>query len=148
MSTPLPKGFHLHAAAGHYEISAGPPFPSLRMQLHGRRPALTFEPQTLTQVVYRVEASRGYDSQGDLWSPGYFRVDLGKDEDANLVASTEPWETSRPCGRMRRPRPSGSGAPRLLAQFRSGTQTGMVCELVLAADQFIIRPAAGAKTPP
>ena len=141
VSTPLPKGFHLHAAAGHYEISAGPPFPSLRMQLHGRRPALTFEPQTLTQVVYRVEASRGYDSQGDLWSPGYFRVDLGKDEDANLVASTEPWETIealRPDEATEAERQRRTG---LLAQFRSGTQTGMVCELVLAADQFLIRPA-------
>ena len=29
---------------------------------------------------------------GDLWSPGYFRVDLSCDHVATLVASTEAWE--------------------------------------------------------
>ena len=28
-----------------------------------------------------------------LWSPGYFRVDLTRDHDVTLVASTEAWET-------------------------------------------------------
>ena len=38
------------------------------------------------------EESRGYDSAGELWSPGYFRVALGRGASATLVASTEAWE--------------------------------------------------------
>ena len=46
------------------------------------------------EVLYRVEESRGYDARrATLWSPGYFRVDLTRDQDATLVASTESWET-------------------------------------------------------
>jgi predicted glycogen debranching enzyme len=92
VSTALPKDVQLHAADGRYEISAGPQLPALRMRFHGRQPAFTVEPRILTQFLYRLEGSRGYDSEGDLWSPGYFRVDLGKGEDATLVASTESWE--------------------------------------------------------
>ena len=43
-------------------------------------------------LLYRVEESRGYESQGNLWSPGYFRADLDHNRDVTLTASTEPWE--------------------------------------------------------
>ena len=64
------------------------------MKLFGQRPAFTSEPQHLTQFLYRMEESRGYDSQGDLWSPGYFRVgSRSRVKNVALVASTESWET-------------------------------------------------------
>jgi hypothetical protein len=44
-------------------------------------------------VGYRTEGARGYESRGDLWSPGYFRADLGVGEAVTLIASTESWET-------------------------------------------------------
>ncbi len=93
VSTPLPKGFRLFSEDGRHELSAGPDLPTLRMKLFGQRPAFTSEPQQLTQLLYRMEESRGYDSQGDLWSPGYFRVDLARGDNVALVASTESWET-------------------------------------------------------
>ena len=34
-------------------------------------------------MLYRVEESRGYDSRGDLWSPGYFRADLAREQDGD-----------------------------------------------------------------
>ena len=30
----------------------------------------------IPSLLYRIEESRGYESTGDLWSPGHFRVDL------------------------------------------------------------------------
>ena len=46
-------------------------------------------------ILYWTEQNRGYESQGTLWSPGYFRVDLTEGEQATLIASTEAWETMR-----------------------------------------------------
>ena len=67
------RGFRLHSEDGRHELSAGPELPTLRITLFGQRPAFTSEPRQLTQLFFRMEESRGYDSQGDLWSPGYFR---------------------------------------------------------------------------
>ena len=74
-------------------LSAGPDLPRLRLLLQGQSRAFTIEGQRLREVLYRIEESRGYDSNGELWAPGYFRVDLSLDASATLTVSTEPWET-------------------------------------------------------
>ncbi len=52
----------------------------------------------LEGVFYAVEARRGYESVGDLWSPGFFGADLSLDGEAvALTASTEPWEVIGRC---------------------------------------------------
>src|SRR6266513_2677396 len=38
------------------------------------------------------EQSRGYAYEGDLWSPGFFHIDLHEHDSATLVGSTEKWE--------------------------------------------------------
>ena len=45
------------------------------------------------QIRLPLEAQRGYESTGDLWSPGFFRVELTPDEPTTLIASVESWET-------------------------------------------------------
>ena len=92
VSTPLPTHFVLMAEDERYEISAGTELPSLRMMLYGQRTAFTVETRKIPNVLFRIEGLRGYEHTGDLWSPGYFRVDLSQDHMATLVASTEPWE--------------------------------------------------------
>ena len=141
VSTPLPKGFRLFSEDGRHELSAGPELPTLRMKLFGQRPAFTSEPQQLTQLLYRMEESRGYDSQGDLWSPGYFRVDLARGDNVALVASTESWETIlalTPDGVLEA---ETQRRGRLLGAAQPATHSSLASELVLAADQFIIVPA-------
>lgn len=140
VSTPLPDDFQFHAAQNRYQISAGPQLPDLRMQLHGQRAAFTFEPQTITRLFYRTEESRGYESQGDLWSPGCFRVDLRKGNDANLVASTESWEILEALHPEEAARAERERRARLLARPVPRAHEDVARELVLAADQFIIRP--------
>jgi predicted glycogen debranching enzyme len=141
VSTPLPKDFHFCAVRDRYEISAEPQLPTLRLRLHGRRAAFTCEPRTLSQVLYRVEGSRGYESEGDLWSPGYFRVDLCKEEEVHLVASTESWESIEALHPEEAALAERDRRKRLLAESDPRTRAGIASELVLAADQFIIRPA-------
>jgi predicted glycogen debranching enzyme len=140
VNTPLPKGFRLVSENGRHELLAGPELPSLRMKLIGQRPAFTSEPQYLTQLLYRMEESRGYDSQGDLWSPGYFRVDLVRGEDAALVASTEPWETILALSPDNVIEAETERRARLLGAAHQLTQSALASELVLAADQFLIVP--------
>src|SRR5204863_1605239 len=89
----LAAPYKLTAVDGRYEISAARrKLPALRMRLHGRESAFTIAPSKIPQVVYRIEQQRGYAYEGELWSPGFFRVDLTERSTATLVGSTEPWD--------------------------------------------------------
>jgi len=141
VSTPLPSEFEFHAADSHYEISAGPQLPVLRLYVQGAEPAFGYQPKTLSHLVYRVERERGYDCEGELWSPGSFRIDLRTGEAVTLVASTEPWdvvEALRPDEAVEGERQRRG---RLLAGANSDPHDETARELVLASDAFIIRPA-------
>ncbi|GAC1464087.1 MAG: amylo-alpha-1,6-glucosidase [Isosphaeraceae bacterium] len=153
--------YRFTASADRYEISAGE-IPPLRLTMRGRAPAFTLDAATTTQITYSLEAQRGYESLGNLWSPGYFRVELTPDEPTSLVASVEPWETMLALdpeeatrserGRRRRMiatarrhieglddcEPPPSAKRRRALPSLSG---GMDAELVMAAEQFLITPA-------
>src|SRR5216110_3508100 len=89
----LAAPYKLTVVDGRYEIAAARrKLPALRMRLHGRESAFTIAPCKIPQVVYRIEQQRGYSYEGELWSPGYFRVDLTERTTATLVGSTEPWD--------------------------------------------------------
>ena len=111
------------------------------MVLHGPGRSFVLGAETTRQVHYLQEEIRGYASVGDLWSPGYFRVDLHKDEEIAMVVSTESWEVInalRPseallCERTRR--------GRLIMKTRKHIVDSTAGELTLAADQFLITPA-------
>src|SRR3989442_6317794 len=62
------------------------------MKLCADQSAFTIAAKQIPQVFYRTEQSRGYADQGDLWSPGFFYVDLEESESATLVGSTEKWD--------------------------------------------------------
>ncbi len=145
VSEPLPGSFSIHEKVGHLEFDSRPGLPSLRMQVQGVRTAFTIERSTLPEVLYSIEASRGYERTGALWSPGYFRGDLSCDHSMILVASTEPWqvvealdpETAREIELERR--------RHLVSQAPAAARQGLGAELVLAADQFLIKPAGRVK---
>jgi predicted glycogen debranching enzyme len=130
------------AATGHqYELSAGPDLPTLRMMLAGTRPALTLDEKGATGVPYQMEETRGYQWRGSLWSPGYFRADAEVGEQVSLIASAEPWDTVEALS------PDGAAGAeverrrRLVAIASVPDAESFAGELVLAADQFIVRPA-------
>ena len=140
VSTPLPTRFTLTVEEDRYEVSAGAELPSLRMMLDGQRTAFTVETRKIPNVLFRIEGLRGYEHTGDLWSPGYFRVDLSQDHTATLVASTESWEVIcalQPAEALLAER---ERRQRLLDTAHTEARTGLGAELLLAADQFVIRP--------
>ncbi|QDU29772.1 Amylo-alpha-1,6-glucosidase [Anatilimnocola aggregata] len=127
---------------GRIELTAPGPLPPLRMLVHGEQVAITLEGTHLPNVIYRVEESRGYEALGELWSPGYFRADLSVDRPVTLVASTESWETIGAITPEQATEYEASRRNQLLKMAHPALQKGPASELTLAADQFLITPAA------
>ena len=140
ISEPWTDPYIVTIVEDHYEIRRSADSPPLRLHLMGRGSSATFEKGILKDHFYRVEARRGYDSQGVLWCPGRFRVKLGSDAGATLFASTESWETIQAVS------PEGALSAdierksRLFTASSPEARTGLGSELVLAADQFMIVP--------
>ncbi len=137
---------------GHdrYEVSAGTDLPPLRLMLEGQNAALTVDRIRIEKITYRLEELRGYPAQGDLWSPGFFHVDLRKDCDATLIASSETWEKMRAFTptlavqlESERRRRILLGASRNMHQDVRDLigKNATAAELMWAADQFLITPA-------
>ncbi|HWD00471.1 MAG TPA: amylo-alpha-1,6-glucosidase [Candidatus Sulfopaludibacter sp.] len=123
-----------------FEITSHPDYPPLRLLIFGPSSAFTFDRRETRSIPYPTERSRGYEWQGSLWSPGYFRSDLAAGDSLTLIASTEGWETVRALG----PDTSlGAETARrriLLATAPEEARAGLGAELVFAADQFLITP--------
>jgi predicted glycogen debranching enzyme len=134
--------YKVTAVEGRYEITGSRRrIPSLRMRLVGREAAFTLAASFIHQVVYRTEQQRGYAYEGDLWSPGFFQVDLGEERTATLIGSTEDWsiiDVLSPDAVLAAERERRA---RLLAQAVKPARAGVAAELVFAADQFVITPA-------
>jgi len=141
VSSPVPEDVSLIAKGARYEIVAGGGIPPLRFFFEGEGSAFTHEECLIRDVFYRTEHRRGYDSTGDLWSPGYFRVTIEKGRDAVLVASTEGWETVLALDPEEALAASRARRTRLFERVSEEARSGPAAELVLAADQFIISPA-------
>ena len=142
---PITEPYVLTAVEDRLEVTAPLQPPSLRMLVYGERRVFTVEGKTLRQSHYLDEESRGYESTGELWSAGYFGVDIAQGLDATLVASTEKWDTVRDLSPGDALHLEIERRRRLLAMAHTDTQGSMGAELVLAADQFIITPAGRAE---
>jgi len=142
VSEALGSSYEFRSVNRRFEIVLnGSTVPALRMLLDGPDPLFTIKGLRLDNVLYPVEESRGYQSHGDLWSPGYFTLGLRQARRSSFVASTESFET------MLALDPEGLLAAelgrrqRLIAQAQPTAREGVAAELVLAADQFIVTPA-------
>jgi predicted glycogen debranching enzyme len=142
VSQPLGWPYEFRAIVDRCEIvwkdSAMPP---LRMVLQAAGATFTLKGKRIENVLYPVEESRGYQSRGDLWSPGYYRFIARKGQVTALVASTESFETMTVLDSSHALAAERERRRRLIAQAAPVAREGIPAELVLAADQFIITPA-------
>ena len=141
VSTALAEAYTLTAVNDLCELVAGPELPHLRLLLHGQNRAFTIEGKPMREMLFRSEESRGYESTGELWTPGYFRVDLTRSSSATLVASTESWETIQALPPDQAFQAEHDRRARLLEIAGAAARTAVGAELVLAADQFLITPS-------
>ncbi len=138
---PLKHPYQLNVAGDHIEIAEEADHPALRLYLSGDRGTLTLDGGRFREVFYRVEADRGYESRGQMWSPGYFSAALDVDHDATLIASTESWRTVLALSPKEPMRRSGSVPAGWSRSAVPAAREGLGQHLNLAADQFIITPA-------
>jgi len=118
--------------------------PPLRICCVGLRSSLVLDGGHERNVQYRLERERGYESRGKLWNPGYVRIDLSPGEQATLVASTEEWDLLREIDPVAAHAAEMQRRARLLRQAPASARQGLGGRLVLAADQFVIRPTTRA----
>ncbi len=132
--------YKLSVYEDQFEIAAAADLPVLRLIVHGPSTAFTFDRKETSLIPYRTERHRGYEWQGSLWSPGYFRCDLVEGDLTTLVASTEEWRKIRVLSPEETFRAEMDRRKLLLQATLPPARTGPAAELVLAADQFIITP--------
>jgi predicted glycogen debranching enzyme len=142
LSTSLPAAYTLTAVEGRFEVHAASDLPPLRLFVHSAQSILTLERLQLSNG-YLEEHSRGYEHDGTVWSPGYFSFDLVRTgAEGTLVASTESWDVVSALTPGAAYQAEVLRSTRLLEQAPPEARMGVAAELVLAADQFVITPAA------
>lgn len=144
VNLPISNFYRTTVIQDRYEISQGL-FPPLRLKIEGDHSQFILENRILRNIFYRLEFKTGYASVGDLWSPGYFKVDLQADSGAALIASTEAWETISALTATEALKFELERRKQLLFAAPNHAKEGLGGELVLAADQFVINPASRVK---
>ncbi|HSH45383.1 MAG TPA: glycogen debranching enzyme N-terminal domain-containing protein, partial [Longimicrobiales bacterium] len=126
-----------------FDVSV-PDGPTLRMRCPVGEATFRVAPHVVTQILYRVEGSRGYASIGDVWAPGHLEARLEPGRPFDLLATAEdPELIGEPdhAGRLEAELERRSG----LVQLAGFHEDPIAGELALAADAFVISPATRAK---
>ncbi len=145
VSTPLAKKYALTITDDTYEIHAvDTDCPPLRMYCLPAKP-FTADRKKINDILFRTEETRGYESQGSMWSPGYFRFDLKPGEELTFIATTEQWDITTALMPGAAADAETGRRETLLGQANPAAQTGFGAELTLAADQFLILPSGRAE---
>jgi predicted glycogen debranching enzyme len=140
VGAPADQPYVLSAAGRRYEVSAGADLPALRLKLDGGFRSLTLDGDGWRETFYGLEAERGYDSRGPLWSPGHFTGEIAPGRDLTLIAGTEPWHviealTPDEAFDFERER-----RRRLVGLAPAAARQAPAADLVLAADSFLFKP--------
>jgi predicted glycogen debranching enzyme len=115
--------------------------PPLRLRFVAPEAGLLLDGGRFRHLTYRIEKARGYAYAGSLWSPGYFHTVMSAADEACLIASTESWDALLSAEPEQARSAEFERRSRLLIQARPEARNGTAGDLVLAADQFIIRPS-------
>jgi predicted glycogen debranching enzyme len=122
------------------DVVVGESVPTIRLAVRDHDAAFTVDAIS-EDLHYDLEEQRGYPADGNTWSPGYYKLDLAEHEQVTFIASTESpagfdalspnaaWDTEL------------DRRTRLLVAAGNPPPESLTAELVLAADQFVIKPA-------
>jgi len=115
--------------------------PVLRLFIRGAQATFRSSPRA-EEVEYSVEKARGYPAVGTLWNPGFFEVTLPASEPLTLIASTEDWTTLHALSPRESLAAERGRRKALVESAARRIDHPLVSELILAADQFLMIPAA------
>ena len=121
-------------------VNAGETVPTIRLAI--RDHVSTFTVHSVTEDLhYELEEQRGYPADGNTWSPGYYKLDLAEHEQVTFIASTERLAIIDALSPAEAWSTEIDRRSRLLVAAGSPDPRNLTAELVLAADQFVIKPA-------
>jgi predicted glycogen debranching enzyme len=138
VSEPLHEDYAFTSVEDHFTLTTSA-LPPLRFCVEGGFQFVAHVGRR-DQVIYPVEASRGYQAQGALWSPGTFVADIAPGESAALIASTEELDVMRATSVTEAFELELERKRRLLLSAAEPAQHASGPQLVIAADQFVIKP--------
>ena len=139
---PVSEALHEHyafAAEGNQVQLSAAGLPPLHLAVEGKFEFIQ-DPRRREQVGYAVEEARGYEFHGSLWSPGTFVLPVSPGNAVALVGSTEDPGVMQAMSAEEALDAEVERKRRLIEGAHPAAQTGAAGQLVLAADQFIIRP--------
>ncbi len=139
VNSPLDK-YKVTFSDHRYELSGSGNLPPLRLMLIAEGNGFEIHCETLRNLVFAIEKSRGYNFQGDLWSPGYLSADLSIGNEVTLVASTESWEVMAALSPHEAWDAERDRKRRLLIEAGPAQSDPTCRQLVWAADQFLFTP--------
>ncbi len=136
-----PAVFPVIVTNGRYEVALPGGFPSLKLCVRPHRGVFVADDVVSRSVSYRIERDRGSEHLEDLFSPGFFSIDLQAGESVALVASVESWDAlghhaSAILEAERR------RLMKLVARAPAVHRDDFAVQLLLAADQFIVLPGS------
>ena len=140
-NAPVADLYQLADADGWLRVSTPEDLPWLRMRVDDASVKFVADVQRRSELEFSMEKSRGYESQGSLWSPGYFIMELRPDAPVTFIASTERIEIATALSAPDAAACELERRRRLAYAANKNVQDAVGIELVLAADQFIITPA-------
>ena len=133
------------AGAIHEIAAAAGTLPALRLRICATSHEFAQKPRTIDEVRYPVERDRGYTDGGQLWSPGTFRLHLKAGETVAMIGSTEAAATVQSISPPDAFVVEQERRRALLEQAGEVARDDFGTRLVLAADQFLIRPIGRAE---
>ena len=122
------------------EISNHSDLPPLRLGISRPDAGFHSNEKRIPDLRFRTEQNRGYDYQGDLWSPGCFELTLEPGQRVTLIGSTEDWDVLEALDAEEAFHAEMERRRRLISFCNPALQDADGGELVLAADQFLISP--------
>jgi predicted glycogen debranching enzyme len=133
--------FPVTISSGRYEIPLPHGAPSLKLCIRPRNGVFVAHEVISEGVSYRVDRDRGSEHLQDLFSPGYFTIQLSEGTSVALVASVESWDMlDVGCDDIVQAEQRRLDTLMSLAPALQADELGR--QLQLAADQFIVRPGA------
>ena len=143
VSVPATEPKRLHAAGPVVALDLGEDLPSMHWIATGDAVSIDCSSPATIPVRYAVEAARGYDHDGTLWSPGW--IDIGV-PDHGYAAFTA---TKEQANEARGPSPLDAWEIEIsrrtsLLDAAGDPADPVVAELVIAADQFLVTPVGRA----
>ncbi|HWC73508.1 MAG TPA: amylo-alpha-1,6-glucosidase [Gemmatimonadales bacterium] len=138
VSEKLPEQYVFRATGDQLRLSTAG-LPPLHLAVSGSYEFIE-HPRRLEQIGYAVEEARGYEFHGSLWSPGTFVLSVSPGQSVALVGSTDEPAVMQAMSAEEALAVEVERKRRLIESAQPAIRTGSAAQLVIAADEFIIRP--------